>query len=89
MRQTGMLAYPTEPVGNENTMFDDGRVADIYDAMIDWPKRLAHEGPFYRRLFQRIDCPPRARRGLRHGPARGACSTAGASRSRGPTSARR
>jgi glycine/sarcosine N-methyltransferase len=25
---------------------------DVYDAMIDWPKRLAHEGPFYRRLFE-------------------------------------
>ena len=33
-------------------MFDD--FADIYEAMIDWPKRLAHEGPFYRRLFERI-----------------------------------
>ena len=36
-------------------MFDTDIVADIYDAMIDWPKRLAHEGPFYRRLFERID----------------------------------
>lgn len=33
-------------------MFDD--FADVYEAMIDWPKRLAHEGPFYRRLFDRI-----------------------------------
>ena len=33
-------------------MFDD--LADIYEAMIDWPKRLAHEGPFYRRLFDRL-----------------------------------
>jgi glycine/sarcosine N-methyltransferase len=32
-------------------MFDD--FADAYEAMIDWPKRLAHEGPFYRRLFER------------------------------------
>jgi SAM-dependent methyltransferase len=33
-------------------MFDD--FADVYEAMIDWPKRLAHEEPFYRRLFDRI-----------------------------------
>lgn len=32
-------------------MFDD--LTDVYEAMIDWPKRLAHEGPFYRRLFER------------------------------------
>jgi glycine/sarcosine N-methyltransferase len=31
-------------------MFQD--FADVYDAMIDWPKRLAYEGPFYRRLFE-------------------------------------
>ncbi|MEN6451858.1 MAG: class I SAM-dependent methyltransferase [Thermoguttaceae bacterium] len=30
-------------------MFDD--LADVYDAMIDWPKRLQRETPFYRRLF--------------------------------------
>ncbi len=36
-------------------MFDDELVAGIYDALIDWPKRLAHEGPFFRRLFGRID----------------------------------
>ena len=33
-------------------MFDD--FADAYEAMIDWPKRLAHETPFYRRLFARL-----------------------------------
>ena len=33
-------------------MFDD--LADVYEAMIDWPKRLAHEEPFYRRLFERL-----------------------------------
>lgn len=32
-------------------LFED--LTDVYDAMIDWPKRLAHEEPFYRRLFQR------------------------------------
>ncbi len=32
-------------------LFDD--LADAYDAMIDWPKRLAREEPFYRRLFER------------------------------------
>lgn len=31
-------------------MFQD--FSDVYEAMIDWPKRLAHEGPFYRRLFE-------------------------------------
>ena len=31
-------------------MFD--QLTEIYDAMIDWPKRLAAEGPFYRRWFQ-------------------------------------
>jgi SAM-dependent methyltransferase len=30
-------------------MFDD--LSDVYEAMIDWPKRLAREGPFFRRLF--------------------------------------
>jgi SAM-dependent methyltransferase len=33
-------------------MFDD--LTDVYEAMIDWPKRLAHEEPFYRRLFDRV-----------------------------------
>jgi SAM-dependent methyltransferase len=33
-------------------LFND--LTDIYEAMIDWPKRLAHEEPFYRRLFERI-----------------------------------
>lgn len=33
-------------------MFDD--FSDVYEAMIDWPKRLAHETPFYRRWFERI-----------------------------------
>jgi glycine/sarcosine N-methyltransferase len=32
-------------------MFQD--LTDIYEAMIDWPKRLAYEEPFYRRLFER------------------------------------
>ena len=31
-------------------MFDD--LSDVYDAMIQWPKRLAHEEPFYRKLFE-------------------------------------
>jgi glycine/sarcosine N-methyltransferase len=34
-------------------MFQD--LTDVYEAMIDWPKRLAHEGPFYRRLFEQHD----------------------------------
>jgi SAM-dependent methyltransferase len=32
-------------------IFDD--LVDVYESMIDWPKRLAHEAPFYRRLFER------------------------------------
>jgi len=32
-------------------VFDD--LTDIYEAMIDWPKRLANEEPFYRRWFER------------------------------------
>jgi SAM-dependent methyltransferase len=28
-------------------------LTDVYEAMIDWPKRLAHETPFYRRWFDR------------------------------------
>jgi len=27
---------------------------DVYEAMINWPKRLAHEEPFYRRLFNSV-----------------------------------
>jgi SAM-dependent methyltransferase len=33
--------------------FDD--LTDAYEAMIDWPRRLAHETPFYRWLFDRVD----------------------------------
>jgi len=33
-------------------IFDDW--TDAYEAMVDWPKRLAHEEPFYRRLFERV-----------------------------------
>ncbi|MGN6370276.1 MAG: class I SAM-dependent methyltransferase [Phycisphaerae bacterium] len=31
------------------TPFED--LTDLYEAVIDWPKRLAREEPFYRRLF--------------------------------------
>ena len=31
-------------------MFDD--ITDIYEAMINWDKRLGNEEPFYRRLFE-------------------------------------
>ncbi len=31
-----------------------GDLADVYEAMVDWPKRLANEGPFYRRWFERV-----------------------------------
>jgi SAM-dependent methyltransferase len=33
-------------------LFD--QLPDVYDALIDWPKRLANEGPFYRRWFDRL-----------------------------------
>jgi glycine/sarcosine N-methyltransferase len=29
-------------------------LTEIYESLVDWPKRLAHEEPFYRRLFERI-----------------------------------
>jgi SAM-dependent methyltransferase len=32
--------------------FDD--LTDVYEAMVDWPKRLANEEPFYRRLVDRL-----------------------------------
>jgi SAM-dependent methyltransferase len=34
------------------SLFDD--LSDCYEAMIDWPKRLGHEAPFYRRLFESV-----------------------------------
>lgn len=34
-------------------VFDN--LADPYDALIDWPKRLAYEGPFFRELFDGHD----------------------------------
>jgi SAM-dependent methyltransferase len=33
-------------------MFDD--LTQVYEAMVDWPKRLANETPFYRQLFARL-----------------------------------
>lgn len=33
-------------------VFDD--LTEIFECVIDWPKRLAHEEPFYRRLFDRV-----------------------------------
>jgi SAM-dependent methyltransferase len=32
-------------------MFDD--LSDVFEASVEWPKRLAHEAPFYRRWFER------------------------------------
>ena len=34
------------------TLFDD--LTDAYEAMIDWPKRLAREEPFFQRWFDRV-----------------------------------
>ncbi len=36
-----------------SSRFDD--LTDIYDAMIDWPRRLANDGPFFRPLFEEIE----------------------------------
>jgi len=33
-------------------VFND--VTDVYEAIIDWPKRLTNEGSFFRRLFDRV-----------------------------------
>ena len=33
-----------------NSSFDD--LTDLYETMIDWPKRLANEAPFFRRPFE-------------------------------------
>ena len=33
--------------------FDD--LTDVYEAMIDWPRRLANDEPFFRRLFEEIE----------------------------------
>lgn len=33
-------------------VFDD--LTHVYEALVDWPKRLANEEPFYRRLFERL-----------------------------------
>jgi len=30
-----------------------GDLTDVYEALVDWPRRLAREGPFYRRWFER------------------------------------
>lgn len=35
-------------------MFDEHGLSEVYEAMIDWPRRLANEGPFFRRVFERI-----------------------------------
>ena len=55
-------AWPEDPyqataekkTGKEGTMNPDtfNQLVDVYEAMIDWPKRLAAEEPFYRRWFQ-------------------------------------
>ncbi len=29
-------------------------LTDVFESIIDWPKRLAHEAPFYRRHFERV-----------------------------------
>ena len=43
-----------------NQAFND--LTEVYEALVDWPKRLAHETPFYRTWFERctagrvLDC---------------------------------
>jgi SAM-dependent methyltransferase len=34
------------------TSFDD--LTDVYDSMIDWPRRLSNEGPFFRAVFDQF-----------------------------------
>jgi len=36
-------------IATSPAVFDD--LADVFDAMIDWPKRLAHEAPFFQEIF--------------------------------------
>lgn len=40
------------PDAKPANLFDEH--PEIYDALIDWPKRLANEEPFYRQLFSQI-----------------------------------
>jgi SAM-dependent methyltransferase len=40
-------------MGMASECFDD--LTDVYEAMINWPKRLANEEPFFRRLVERFD----------------------------------
>ena len=37
----------------DQSLFD--QAPDRYDALIDWPRRLDNETPFYRRLFRQVD----------------------------------
>lgn len=37
-----------------NDLFD--RLTDVYEALMNWPKRLAHETSFYKDLFERVNC---------------------------------
>lgn len=51
---SNMFNHPARLVaaGKSRYMFD--QLAHIYEAMIDWPKRLAAEEPFYRQWFEQI-----------------------------------
>jgi SAM-dependent methyltransferase len=42
----------TTIIAMADMLFDD--LTEIYEALIDWPRRLSHEEPFYRRLFERV-----------------------------------
>lgn len=42
----------TSSVQSEGSLFDEKSA--IYDLLIDWPKRLAHEGPFFRQIFDEV-----------------------------------
>jgi SAM-dependent methyltransferase len=35
-----------------STFFASQEHAEVYDALVDWPTRLAHEAPLFRRLFE-------------------------------------
>ena len=52
-------------------------LTDVYEALVNWPQRLAREEPFYRRLFAAHQVSARLGRGLRDRTSRGDVSPLG------------
>ena len=48
--QDSIPANRRQPTAMPDEPFRD--LTDVYEAMVDWPKRLAREEPFYRRVFE-------------------------------------